>query len=347
MNMPEDIKKNNMASDVAVSCRVRLARNLSNTPFPARMDRADSSRVAQLVREAIKSSNDDILKNLIYVDMQKLNAIDRQLLFEKHLISLEFISEEPKEKAAFISKDEKVSIMVNEEDHLRLQCIYPGIQLGEAWELCTRLDGLLEEKLEFAFDPEFGYLTCCPTNIGTGIRASIMLHLPALAMTGYINEVLEACGKLGVAVRGIYGEKSEASGNMFQISNQVTLGQNEKEIIASVNNIAQQIIDQERVLRTKLYKQNPAKLEDRVYRSLGIFTNARILTSEECFKLLSDVRLGADMGIIKNIGSDVINELMLLLQPAHLQKIAGRVLGPEERDIARADFVRKRLEGLE
>ena len=345
--MPEDINKNKTISDVAISCRVRLARNLSNTPFPARMNKPDSAKVAQLVKDAVKSSSDEVLKNLMYVDMQQLNPVDRQLLLEKHLISLEFIAEEQKEKAAFISKDEKVSIMVNEEDHLRLQCIYPGMQLEEAWALCSSLDAQLDEKLDFAFDKEFGYLTCCPTNIGTGIRASIMLHLPALAMTGYINNVLEACSKLGVAVRGIYGEKSEASGNMFQISNQVTLGQNEKEIIASVNNIARQIIDQERAIRTKLYRQNPAKLEDRVFRSLGIFLNARILNTEECFKLLSDVRLGIDMGIIKNIDIDVINELMLLLQPAHLQKIAGRVLGTEERDIARADFVRKRLGGLE
>ena len=289
-------------------------------------------------------NNDEAVRELVFTDIQKLNAADRQLLVEKHLISLDFI-EGNRERGAIISKDERVSIMINEEDHLRLQCIYPGKQLEEAWKLCSRLDGILEEKLKFAFDPVLGYLTCCPTNIGTGMRASVMLHLPALVITGYISNVLEACGKLSVAVRGIYGEKSEALGNMFQISNQVTLGQTEEEIIASVNNVASQIIEQERTLRTELYKQNPARFEDRVFRSYGLFTNARIISGEEGFKLLSDVRLGIDMGIIKNIDIDTIRELMLLMQPAHLQKLAGRPLNPDERDIVRAEFIQKRLIG--
>lgn len=337
---------NGVDSDVAISSRVRLARNLGCMPFPTRMDASDSLKVVTSIRDVVFGSEDEIVKDLIFVDIQKLNAIDRQLLVEKHLISPDF-TEGIKDRGAIISKDEKVSIMINEEDHLRLQCIYSGMQLDEAWKLCSRLDTMLEDKLEFAFDPGFGYLTCCPTNIGTGIRASVMLHLPALVMTGYVSNVLEACGKLGVAVRGIYGEKSEALGNMFQISNQVTLGQTEEEIIASVNNVASQIIEQERMLRAELYRQSPAKFEDRVFRSYGLFANARILSGEECFKLLSDVRLGIDMGIIKNIGIDLINELMLFIQPAHMQKLAGRPLSPDERDIARAEFIQKRLKGLE
>jgi protein arginine kinase len=221
--------------------------------------------------------------------------------------------------------------------------MFPGMQMDTAWKLCNNIDTLLEERIDFAFSKEYGYLTCCPTNIGTGLRASVMMHLPALVMTGYIRSILEACGKLGVAVRGIYGENSEASGNMFQISNQVTLGQAEEEIITNITNIAFQIIEQERMLRNELYKQNSYRFEDKVCRSYGIFCNSRIMSSEESLKLLSDVRLGIDMGIIKDISIETLNEVMLLTQPANLQKLAGKPLSPDERDISRAEVTRKKL----
>ena len=233
--------------------------------------------------------------------------------------------------------------MINEEDHIRIQCLSSGMQLENSWKLGNKIDSILEEKIDFAFSEKYGYLTCCPTNIGTGIRASAMLHLPALIMTGYIKRILEACSKLGIAVRGIYGENSEASGNMFQISNQTTLGQSEEEIINNIKNITSQIIEQERMLRTELYKQNPLRFEDKVCRSLGVFSNARIMSSEESLKLLSDVRLGVDMGIIKNISIEDLNGIMLLIQPGNLQKQAGKPLDPNERDFKRAEFVRERL----
>jgi protein arginine kinase len=265
--MAEKISGNAPESDVAVTSRVRLARNIESFPFPARMSREQGLKVIELVRDSVFKSSDAMAKNLVFLDIQKLNPIDRQVLVEKHLISPDLM-DGTIDRAAIISRDEKISIMINEEDHVRLQCIYPGMQLDNAWQLCNRLDQLMEQELEFAFDKSSGYLTCCPTNIGTGIRASVMLHLPALAMTGYIKGVLEACGKLGLAVRGIYGENSDASGNMFQISNQVTLGQTEEEIIASINNITGQIIGQERMLRSELYRQSAARFEDRIYRSL-------------------------------------------------------------------------------
>lgn len=329
-------------SDVAVSSRVRLARNIESLPFPARMNRDQGLKVIELVRDSIFKSSDAVANSLVFLDMQKLNPIDKQVLVEKHLVSPDLIDGRI-DRAAIISKDEKISVMINEEDHVRLQCIYPGMQLDNAWQLCRKLDLLMEQELDFAFDKSSGYLTCCPTNLGTGIRASVMLHLPALAMTGYIKGVLEACGKLGLAVRGIYGENSEASGNMFQISNQVTLGQTEEEIIASINNISGQIMEQERMLRNELYKQSAARFEDKIYRSLGILTNARIISSEESLKLLSDVRLGVDMKVIEGISAATLNEIMLFTQPAILQKYAGRTLSPDERDVRRAELIRNCL----
>lgn len=329
-------------SDVVISSRVRVARNLDDYPFPFKMNNEQEAKVLARIKETVFDSSNPMAKDLLYVDLQALNPIDKQALVEKHLISPE-LAESQRQSAAIISKDEKVSIMINEEDHLRIQCMYPGMQVDNAWALCNKVDTLLEGKIDFAFNKNYGYLTSCPTNIGTGIRASVMLHLPALVMTGYIRNVLEACSKLGMAVRGIYGEHSEASGNMFQVSNQVTLGHTEEEIVTSITNAAFQIIEQERNLRNELYKQNSYKFEDRVFRSLGLLSNARIISTEESLKLLSDVRLGMDMGIIKDISINLLNEMMLLIQPATLQKAAGRPLSPEERDIKRADTIRSKI----
>jgi protein arginine kinase len=340
--MSEELQENSQNSNIAVSSRVRLARNIENIPFPARMGQKQYVKVIEKVRDAIYSNAEAPAESFLFVEIQKLNPIERQVLVEKHLISPE-LADGSRERAVIISRDERISIMVNEEDHLRLQCIFPGMQLDEAWDLCKQMDDFLGERLEFAFDKTRGYLTCCPTNIGTGIRASMMLHLPALSMTGYIKGIFEACSKLNVAVRGIYGENSEASGNMFQISNQVTLGQTEDEIIASVKSVAAQISEQEKMLRNELYSQNPFRFEDRVYRSLGILSNARIMSAEESLKLLSDVRLGVDMGIIAGIGLEALNELMLFIQPAYLQKLAGKPLSPDERDLRRAELIRSGL----
>ncbi len=340
--MNEGKNTENREAEIAISSRVRLARNIDCIPFPTRMEPGQGEAIIDRVWDSISQGSEALSENLVLMKIGKLDPIDRQILVEKHLISPE-LGESKRESAVILSRDEKISIMVNEEDHLRIQCIFPGMMLDEAWKLCNRLDLLLEEKIDFAFDKNLGYLTCCPTNVGTGIRASVMLHLPALGMTGYIKGILEACGKIGIAVRGIYGENSEASGNMFQISNQVTLGQTEEEIVANVMNVAAQIIEQEKVLRGELYDQNPYRFEDRLYRSLGLLSHARIMTAEESQKLLSDVRLGVDMGIIGGINIEILNEIMLVTQPAYIQRLAGRTLSPDERDIRRAELIRSSL----
>jgi protein arginine kinase len=333
-------------NDVVISSRVRLARNIKDYPFPVKITVEQSREVIEKVKSVLFNNKIIADKGLSFFDMQQLNSIEKQALVEKHLISPE-MAEKQAVCGAIISKDEDISVMINEEDHLRIQSLLPGMQIDKAKEACMEIDSAIEEKIDFAFNNRYGYLTCCPTNIGTGMRASFMLHLPALTITGYIRSVLEACGKLGMAVRGLYGEHSEATGNIFQISNQATLGQAEDDILAGIANIMTQIIDQERNVRSELYKQNPLKTEDRVFRSLGILSNARVISAEESLKLLSDVRLGLSLGIIKNIDMETLNEVMVTIQPAILQKGVGSPLGPEERDIKRAEIIRNKLAGME
>jgi len=330
-------------SDVVISSRVRLARNLSDMPFPARMSETQSGEVVSRIKTAVIGKGAFSDWDFSFIDVPELNQVDRQVLVEKRLVSPEFIQKKTQTGVLF-SSDERVSIMVNEEDHVRIQCIYPGLQLNNAWHLCNRIDLALEQENDFAFNKDYGYLTCCPTNVGTGMRASAMLHLPALVMTGMIRNILDACGKLGLAVRGIYGENTEASGNMFQISNQVTLGHTEEEIVAGITNVISQIIERERALRSEVYKQTPHMFEDRIFRSYGLLANSRMMGAEESMRLLSDLRLGVEMGIVGNITEQKINELLLLVQPASLQRHEGKVLGPEERDVRRSALLRDKLD---
>jgi len=327
-------------SDVVFSTRVRLARNLKEFPFPTRMTKEQSSKIVNMVTETLADRSEWARKNFQYFGINGLSPVDKYTLVEKHIISPKII-ETKLDAGVLVSKDEKISIMINEEDHLRIQCMGEGLQLEKTYEDCVNIDKLLNESIEYAFDERLGYLTSCPTNLGTGIRFSIMLHLPALTITGYINGILDACSKIGIAVRGLYGENTEASGNMYQISNQVTLGPNEEEIMISVNDITKRIIEQERELRKELYQKEPDKLADRIFRALGILENARIISNDESMKLLSDVRLGVEMGIIKDIDLKTINKVMLNIQPATLQKIVAKEMGPDERDIQRAGMVRE------
>lgn len=327
-------------SDVVISSRVRLARNLEGYPFPSRMNDAQREEVIKAVGAAVLSDKRFGGFTLAYMD--KMEPVEKHALVEKHLISRELAANESK-SAVITSGDETVSIMVNEEDHLRLQALSSGMQADKAWELCSSVDDMIDTAKRFAFSMNYGYLTSCPTNLGTGLRVSFMMHLPALIMTGHIRRVLEACSKLGITLRGLYGENSEASGNILQISNQVTMGLSEEEIIANLNNIATQIISQERALRNKLHREQKLKFEDRIFRSLAVFSSARIMSSDESLKLLSDLRLGKDMGIIKNIKTETLNEIMLMIQPANMQKAAGRSLTDDERDEKRAEYIRGRL----
>jgi protein arginine kinase len=233
--------------------------------------------------------------------------------------------------------------MLNEEDHIRIQCLFPGFQLEEALDMANQLDDWIEEEVGYAFDEQRGYLTSCPTNVGTGLRASVMMHLPALVLTQRINRIIPAINQLGLVVRGIYGEGSEAVGNIFQISNQITLGKSEKDIVEDLISVVQQLITQERSTREALYNTSQNQLEDRVYRSFGTLAYSRIIESSETAKCLSDVRLGIDLGIIKDISRNILNELMILTQPGFLQQYFGGPLRPNERDIRRAALIRERL----
>lgn len=329
-------------SDVVLSSRVRLARNFREYPFPHKSTAEHQKKIAEETQKAIFSGSDSMANIFRYVDITSLDVIEKAVLVEKHIVSKELV-ESKRMIGLILSQDEQISIMINEEDHLRIQCLASGMQLTKAWEVCDSLDNLLSETIDFAWDENIGYLTSCPTNIGTAIRVSVMMHLPALAMTGYIKPVLEAMGKLGMAVRGLYGENTQASGNVFQFSNQITLGKSEQDIILSMHNIAQQIIDQERALRQELLKQNRYKLEDRIFRSFGILKNARIMDTGETLKRLSDLRLGVDMGILEDIDITDINQMMLLIQPGNLQKTTGRTLDSDERDTCRAQLVREMM----
>jgi protein arginine kinase len=263
-------------------------------------------------------------------------------MVEKNLVSTNLI-ENFEKSAVLLNDDTTVSIMINEEDHIRLQVIYPGLQLREAYDMASKIDDVLEERVDYAYNQKLGYLTVCPTNIGTGIRASVMIHLPALSMTGNINGVLNAVTQVGLTIRGMYGEGSDVQGNIFQISNQITLGLSEEEIVSNLIAVTRQIIAKEKAARKRLVEANLTQLEDNAWRSLGILRNARILSSKECLNLISNVRLGVELGIIEGIDSLVLNELMINTQPATLMKIEGSELDTELRDTKRAKYVRERL----
>lgn len=331
------------SSQIVISSRVRLARNLQNMPFPHMLNDEGAKKVVNIVQEALKDQGVQTnAGGLAFVNMQELSPFERQILVDKHLISPQH-AENASGRGLLLRQDEAVSVLINEEDHLRIQVLFPGLQLKEAWNLASQVDDALETKLDFAFHEARGYLTACPTNVGTGLRASVMMHLPGLVMANQVGRVLTPLSQLGMAVRGLYGEGTEATGNLFQISNQITLGRNELEIIQNLAAVTQQIIDQENMARHLLEKETKYQLEDRVSRAFGILTHARILTSQEAMTLLSEVRLGCDLGLIEGVSLKMLNELLVLSRPAFLQKMAGREMTTFERDIKRADIIREKL----
>ncbi len=329
-------------SDIVISSRIRIARNLEQHPFPMLATDSQAQSVIDQVLEAAKQKDFKKIGNFELILMENLTALEKRVLMEKHLISPN-LAEESRRGAVLLSDNEAVSIMINEEDHIRIQCLFPGFQLKEAWKLGNDIDDIFEKKLNYAFDERRGYLTSCPTNVGTGIRASVMMHLPALVMTQQINRILSAISQVGLVVRGIYGEGSEALGNLFQISNQITLGQSEEEIIDNLESVVRQIVDQERKARQKLLEQSRIQLEDKICRSYGILQNARVMESKEAAQRLSDVRLGIDLGIIRNVSATILNDLMVMTQPGFLQQYSGQKLTPDQRDEKRARLIRERL----
>lgn len=324
---------------IVLSSRIRLARNLYKYPMNAFYNK-DS---ACLVLAEIEKAAQDI-KELQLFRLDELTEWQKQILFEKHLISREHMEEKP-HKAILLNQNESVSIMVNEEDHLRIQVLLPGLQLDKAWEEADRIDDLLENHLEYAFHEEKGYLTCCPTNVGTGLRASVMIHLPGLTAAKQAAKIFKTLGQLGLVVRGLYGEGTEATGYLFQISNQITLGHKETEIIQNLTAVTRQLIEKEEEIRRLLFAETPLEIKDRVGRAYGILKNAVVLTSQEALNYLSDLRLGIDLGLLDPavVNVEKINELMVASQPGFLQNQAGRAMESLERDAARAELFNKML----
>ncbi len=327
--------------DIVLSSRIRLARNIATLPFP---QVAGEKQLAEVVAQ-VKAASD--LKGpwgkLQYHDLKDIGALDQELLVAKHLISPQLIQNN-ENRGLLLSPKEEISVMVNEEDHLRLQVLLPGLDLEAGWQLIDQLDDDLEAKLDFAFSQEHGYLTACPTNVGTGIRASVMVHLPAISMVNQIQQLIKGVMQVGLAVRGLYGEGTEVVGNIYQISNQVTLGRTEKEIIENINSVTRQIIEQEQQARQVLLTNAKAQIEDRIYRAYGILTQARLLNTQEAMELLSDLRLGVGLGLLTKVSAPQLNQLTVLAQPAAVQGIMNQELPPQNRDYYRAALLREKLE---
>jgi len=327
-------------SDVVMSTRVRLARNLSRFPFLTVAPPSLKAEIEGYVRDKILSVG--LAKKVYYLAIHNMTPLDRTLLVERHLISRELAAVEG-ERGVALSPDETLSMMVNEEDHLRLQVIRSGLQVTEAWNELSALDDSLESELNYAFHPRFGYVTCCPTNIGTGLRASVMLHLPALVLSKQVEKVLQSLQKVNYNIRGFFGEGTSPPGDFFQVSNQISLGRHETKIVEEMRQTIPEIVKVERGLREKLMKEQRPKLEDKVWRAYGALKNARSVSSDETMELLSSLRLGINLGIITNIPLSAINEIFLQTQPGHLQKIHGKMVESGVRDVLRAEFIRERL----
>jgi protein arginine kinase len=331
-------------SDIVISSRIRLARNLADYPFLSRATEADRAAIESNLRTAVSSlkASQRLSEATLYIDVGKLEHIDRQFLVERQLISRE-LADANGARAVVIDPAEKFSLMINEEDHLRLQVMQSGLNLTSAWEQMTQLDDLLEEQVTYAFGDKLGYLTACPTNVGTGIRVSVMLHLPGLVITRQIEKVFKSLQKINLAVRGLYGEGSQAMGDFYQISNQITLGQTEEELITKVADIVPVLIEYERQARDFLIRESHETLHDRVSRAFGILRTAQTISSEETMHLLSSVRMGVNLGLIGDLPIPTINKLFIHTQPAHLQKITGSELDSNDRNIERATYLRRHL----
>lgn len=329
-------------SEIVLSSRIRLARNLKAFAFPLISSEEQAQKALDFIHNKLEGQDYYSVGPFEWVNMSQLKPVEKRVLVEKHLISPN-LAEDSEYGAVLINENESVSIMVNEEDHLRIQCLFPGFQLNEALTLANGIDDWIENKFDYAFDEKRGYLTSCPTNVGTGLRASVMVHLPALMLTQRMNRIAPAINQFGLVVRGIYGEGSEALGNVFQISNQMTLGKSEEDIVEDLRSVVMQLIQQEKSARKDLLKVSKLQLEDRVFRSFGILGNSRIMPSKEAAKCLSDVRLGIDLGLIKGVSRSILNELMILTQPGFLQHYFKEALTPDERDVKRATLIRERL----
>ena len=330
-------------SDVVMTSRVRLARNLRGYPFPGWSQEKQRTEMLDMARPLVEALPE--MKDGYSEDYASLSKIRKQVLVERHIISREHAARSSG-CAVVVDRKQNVSIMINEEDHFRMQGIRPGLALRSAFDLVDKVDSELEGQMPYAFDSRLGYLTACPTNLGTGMRASVMMHLPALVLTDQVSQVMKAVNKIGLAVRGLYGEGTEALGNLFQVSNQHTLGEKESEIILQIEKVIESVVRSEQNARLKLREDHSTMLHDQVGRAYAILRHAHILNSKEALNLLSMVRLGADLDLIPDCDRSILDMLLLEIQPAHLQLRAQRELTPEERDVMRAEITRRRLHSV-
>jgi len=328
------------SAEIAISSRIRVARNLRKIPFPQKASRQEQKESFEKIKAVVEEIA--YFKGAAILDLQQFDRVDRQFLMERHLISYEH-SRGNGVRGLVIGDKELLSLMINEEDHVRLQGMQPGLQLEQVWDILRRIDEEMHKRLDYAFSSEVGYLTACPTNTGTGMRASILMHLPALVMNEEINKVLQALNKIGMVARGLYGEGTKVMGDLFQISNQVTLGPNEEGIIDNLKRIVKQVIDYEIKGRNVLFKENKGKVMDGIYRAYGVLVNARQVSFAETMEFLSKVRLGVYFNLELNTELDTLNELMILTQPAHVQESVGKELSPSRRDFIRAEMIREKL----
>src|SRR5438067_5072003 len=341
---PADIARRKGPHDrIVMSSRVRLARNIKEAAFPGWAKKPERIRVMEMIRPAIEGLPE--MKDSFGDSMDSLSTLDKQILVERHLISREHAAKSAG-SGLVLNREETLCFMINEEDHLRMQALRPGLQMRQAWGAIDQADSALEKRLEYAFNPDWGYLTACPTNIGTGIRVSAMLHLPGLVLSEQINQIIQAVNKLGLAVRGLYGEGTEALGNVFQVSNQMTLGEAETDIVERLNKVLTQLIEHEENARATLLEKKPKSVFNHIGRAYGILANAHSISSKETMNLLSLMRLGVDLGLFPDVERWLVDELFILTQPAHLQKRFSEKLSAEERDLLRADMVRERLRNV-
>lgn len=336
----ETARREGPYNKIVLSSRVRLARNVKGMPFPGWAKKPDRVRALEIIRPAVETLPQ--MSDSFSESMDNLTVLDKNLLVERHLISREHAAKNAG-SGLVLNREESLCVMINEEDHLRMQALRPGLQLRQAWHALDQVDSKLEKKMDFAFTPTLGYLTACPTNVGTGIRVSAMLHLPGLVLAEQINQIIQAVNKLGLAVRGLYGEGTEALGNVFQVSNQMTLGETENDIVERLNKVLAQIIEHEENARSMLLEKKPKTVYNHIGRAYGILANAHSISSKETLNLLSLMRLGVDLGLFSDLERWQVDELFVTTQPAHLQRVHSEKLSAEERDLFRADMLRERL----
>lgn len=340
---PESARRRGPQDRIVSSSRVRLARNLRGLPFPNHAKKPERIQALEIIQPAVLSLPS--MMGAFAETMEQLTPLEKQILVERHLISREHASKGAG-SGLVLGRDETIAVMINEEDHLRMQALLPGLQLQRAWEIINHFDDGLEELLDYAFDRKLGYLTACPTNLGTGIRVSAMLHLPGLVLNEQIGQIIQSVNKLGLAVRGLYGEGTEALGNVFQVSNQMTLGEDEQRILVRLEKVITQIITHEENARAVLMEKKPKMVLNHIGRAYGILANAHSISSKETMNLLSLLKLGMDLGLFPGTDRALVDEMFLLTQPGHLQQRYSEKLSAEERDIIRADMLRESLAGV-